>query len=115
MDERTLGPLLDRLETLGLADDTLVVFTSDHGEAFGEHGAYLHDDLYAGTLRVPLVMRFPGRVPAGRRVPDRVRLLDVMPTVLELLDVQAPSGLQGRSLAPLLRDDAVPADSPPAV
>ena len=114
MDERTLGPLLDRLETLGLAEDTLVVFTSDHGEAFGEHGAYLHDDLYAGTLRVPLVVRFPGRVPPGRRVPDRVRLLDVMPTVLELLGVPAPAGLQGRSLAPLLGGGA-PAESPPAI
>ena len=114
MDERTLGPLLDRLETLGLAEDTLVVFTSDHGEAFGEHGAYLHDDLYAGTLRVPLVVRFPGRVPPGRRVPDRVRLLDVMPTVLELLGVPAPAGLQGRSLAPLLGGGS-PAESPPAV
>jgi arylsulfatase A-like enzyme len=111
MDERTLGPLLDRLDTLGLADDTLVVFTSDHGEAFGEHGAFLHDDLYAGTLRVPLVLRFPGRVPPGRRVPDRARLLDVMPTVLELLGVPAPAGLQGRSLAPLLRDG--PAAAPP--
>jgi arylsulfatase A-like enzyme len=114
MDGRTLAPLLDRLDTLGLADDTLVVFTSDHGEAFGEHGAYLHDDLYAGTLRVPLVLRFPGRVPPGRRVPDRVRLLDVMPTVLELLGVPAPAGLQGRSIAPLLRDGPVHA-APPAV
>ena len=114
MDETTLGPLLDRLDTLGLAGDTLVVFTSDHGEAFGEHGAYLHDDLYAGTLRVPLVLRFPGRVPVGRRIPDRVRLLDVMPTVLELLGVPAPAGLQGRSLAPLLHDGAA-LPAPPAM
>jgi arylsulfatase A-like enzyme len=114
MDERTLTPLLARLDALGLARDTLVVFTSDHGEAFGEHGAYLHDDLYAGTLRVPLVLRFPGRVPAGRRIPDRVRLLDVMPTVLDLLGVPAPIGIQGRSLVPLLHDGAaVPA--PPAM
>ena len=115
MDERTLGPLLDRLDALGLADDTLVVLTSDHGEAFGEHGVYLHDDLYADTLRVPLVLRFPGRVPAGRRIPDRARLLDVMPTVLELLGVPAPAGLQGRSLVPLLRADAAPAPALPAV
>lgn len=115
MDERTLGPLLDRLDALGLARDTLVVFTSDHGEAFGEHGAYLHDDLYAGTLRVPLVLRFPGRVPAGRRVAERVRLLDVMPTVLGLLGVPPPPGLQGRSLVPLLRDGGDGTPAPPAV
>jgi arylsulfatase A-like enzyme len=115
MDERTLAPLLDRLDALGVADETLVVLTSDHGEAFGEHGVYLHDDLYAGTLRVPLVLRFPGRVPAGRRVPDRVRLIDVMPTVLELLGVPAPTGLQGRSLVPFLRDGTAGLPAAPAV
>jgi arylsulfatase A-like enzyme len=115
MDERTLAPLLDRLEARGLADDTLVVLTSDHGEAFGEHGVFLHDDLYAETLRVPLVLRLPGRVPAGRRVAERVGLLDVMPTVLELLGVPAPPGLQGRSLAPLVRGDAPAEPAPPAV
>jgi arylsulfatase A-like enzyme len=102
MDEALLAPLLERLESLGLARDTLVVFTSDHGEAFGEHGAFLHDDLYAGTLHVPLVLRFPGRIPEGRRVTTRVRTLDLMPTVLALLGVPAPAGLQGESLVPLI-------------
>jgi len=104
MDAETIRPLLDRLDQLGLARDTLVVFTSDHGEAFGEHGQFQHDDLYAGTLRVPLVLRWPGRLPAGLRIASRVRLIDVMPTILELLGVSAPPSLQGQSLTPLLHD-----------
>jgi len=104
MDAETIRPLLDRLDQLGLARDTLVVFTSDHGEAFGEHGHFQHDDLYAGTLHVPLVLRWPGRLPAGLRIASRVRLIDVMPTILELLGVSAPPSLQGQSLTPLLHD-----------
>ena len=104
MDGETIRPLLDRLDQLGLGRDTLVVFTSDHGEAFGEHGQFQHDDLYAGTLRVPLVLRWPGRLPAGLRIGSRGRLIDVMPTILELLGVSAPPSLQGRSLTPLLHD-----------
>jgi len=104
MDAETIRPLLDRLDQLGLARDTLVVFTSDHGEAFGEHGQFQHDDLYAATVRVPLVLRWPGRLPAGLRIASRVRLIDVMPTILELLGVSAPPSLQGQSLTPLLHD-----------
>lgn len=105
MDEATIGPLLDHLDLLGLANDTLVVFTSDHGEAFGEHGVFLHGDLYGETLRVPLVLRFPGRLSAGQRVPQRVRVIDVMPTILDLVEVPAPPVQQGLSLAPLLHGE----------
>lgn len=108
MDDDTLKPLLDELDALGLSNDTLVVFTSDHGEAFLEHGHFLHGDLYEETLHVPLVLRFPGRVPAGTRVAQRARLLDVMPTVLDLVGVAAPPHLQGRSLAALARGTAPP-------
>jgi arylsulfatase A-like enzyme len=103
MDDTTLTALLDRLDTLGLADDTLVVLTSDHGEAFREHGVFLHDDLYTETLHVPLVLRFPARLPEGMRLPDRVRTLDVLPTILDLVGVRPPPDIQGRSLMPLVR------------
>src|SRR5262249_4455747 len=93
MDDTMLRPLLDRLDSLHLTRDTLVVFTSDHGEAFAEHGVFGHEDLYGETLRVPLVLRFPGRLPAGVRVPDRARLIDVMPTILDLLHIPAPPTL----------------------
>jgi arylsulfatase A-like enzyme len=103
MNDSTLTSLLDQLDALGLTSNTLVVFTSDHGEAFGEHGTFLHDDLYGGTLHVPLVLRFPGRLPAGARVAGRARLLDLMPTVLDLLGVTPPPDVQGRSLAAAAR------------
>ena len=115
MDETVLAPLLGRLDALGLARDTLVVFTSDHGEAFAEHGHFGHDDLHGETLRVPLVLRFPGRLIAGRRVAGRARLLDVMPTVLDLLGVPAPPVVQGRSLVPWLMGHSDPAGADDAV
>jgi arylsulfatase A-like enzyme len=115
MDESTIAPLLDRLDALGVADDTLVVFTSDHGEAFGEHGRFLHDDLYATTLRVPLILRFPDRLPAGRRADSEVGVIDIMPTVLDLLGVPAPDTVQGRSLLPLLDGRFADTVLPPVV
>jgi arylsulfatase A-like enzyme len=115
MDDVTLTALLDELDALDLSNDTLVVFTSDHGEAFMEHGRFLHSDLYEGTLHVPLVLRFPGRVPPGTRVRERAGVIDLMPTVLELLGVAAPPHLQGRSLAGLARGAASVGGAPPPV
>jgi len=112
MDETTMAPLLDELDALGLARDTLVVFLSDHGEAFAEHGVFLHDDLYAETLHVPLILRFPGRLPAGVRRPERVGLVDVMPTILDLLGVPAPSAVEGRSLAAVARGTGAEREMP---
>lgn len=101
MDETNLVPLLDLLDQLDLAGNTIVLFTSDHGEAFLEHGHFLHQDLYRETLHVPLIVRFPGRVPAGLRLDAPVTLLDVMPTILELAGLPVPAEAQGRSLVPL--------------
>lgn len=101
MDATTLAALLDALDRRKLADDTLVVFTSDHGEAFTEHGHFLHEDLFPETLHVPLVMRLPGQLPAGRRIGDLAGLVDLVPTVLDLLGLPIPSQAQGQSLAAL--------------
>lgn len=97
------GRLLDGIAALGLAERTIVVFTSDHGEEFGEHGWKGHDEtLYEEVLHVPLIVRAPGLVPAGVRVRPQASLVDVAPTLLELLGVPVPRGLHGRSLVPLL-------------
>jgi arylsulfatase A-like enzyme len=105
MDGTTLTRLLDALDQLGLAENTMVVFTSDHGEAFHEHGVFLHDDLYPETLRVPLVIRFPRWLPHAHRVLAPARLIDLMPTILDLLMLPVPAQAQGMSLAPLARDE----------
>jgi arylsulfatase A-like enzyme len=98
-----LARVVERLETLGIADDVLIVFTSDHGEEFGEHGEIFHgQNLYAEMIEVPLVFRGPG-VPPGVRVEGTVRGIDILPTVLELSSLEAPEVVQGRSLVPALR------------
>ena len=87
----------------GRLDDTLLVVTSDHGEEFLEHGNVGHGATpYEEVLRVPLVVRGPG-VPAGRRVAAPVGLVDLAPTLLDLLDLPAPDGAMGRSFADLVR------------
>jgi len=86
-----VGKLLSRLQRLGVLDDTIVVVTSDHGDEFFEHGNKGHAKaLYDETVRVPLVLRHPRRVPAGRVVEEQVRLADVAPTILGLAGVPAP-------------------------
>jgi len=93
-----VGELLQTLDELGLADRTLVVLTSDHGEAFGEHVVIGHGFSYhQEAVHVPLVFRGPGVV-GGRRIPTPVSLVDVMPTILDLLGLPAPADIQGRSL-----------------
>jgi len=101
---RAIGRVLERLDGLGLADDTIVVLLADHGEEFGEHGGWMHRrTLYREVLRVPLLFRVPGIEPAV--VDDVVSVVDVLPTLLELLDVAPPDGIDGRSLVPLLRGE----------
>lgn len=96
-----LARVLRRLEHLGIEDRTVVVVTSDHGELFGEHGEFNHVSLYDENLMVPLIVVDPRRS-RPQRITDQVRLIDVMPTVLDLVGVEAPEGLDGVSLVPLL-------------
>ncbi len=99
-----IGRILDDLESAGLLETTLVVVTSEHGEAFFEHLEEGHGMLtYEPTMRVPLLFFAPGRLAEGRVVEDRVSLVDLMPTLVDLYGLDRPQGLQGRSLIGLLR------------
>jgi uncharacterized sulfatase len=90
-----------------------VVLTADHGEEFGEHGRQGHGhSLYDEVLHVPFVVRAPGLLPAGRRVGGLASLVDVMPTLLDLLDVPVPAGVEGVSLAGRMRADGGTAERP---
>jgi arylsulfatase A-like enzyme len=92
------------LEQQGVMDRTLIVVTSDHGESLGDHGEPTHGIfVYDATARIPLLMRYPGRIPSGRAIEDIVRIIDVAPTALEILGVE-PGNLspQGSSLIPLV-------------
>lgn len=110
-----IGRLLARLDELGLAEDTLVVLTADHGEEFRDHGWLGHTEtLYEELMRVPLVIRMPGAPGVPRVVETPVSLVSLTPTILELLGIEvAEFDFQGPSLAPwvLRRGDPEP-DSP---
>lgn len=97
-----VGAFLDRFREAGLLDRTLVVIVSDHGEHFGEHGLLDHvASLHRPIRHVPLVVRYPGRFDGGRRETDLVRIVDVVPTVLEVCGLPPPPGMDG---LPLSRD-----------
>ena len=99
--------ILDRLDALGLADDTIVIFTSDHGEMLGDHQLLLKGPmLYDAAVRVPLIMRWPGRLPAGERRSELVQWIDLTSTFTDLAGLEPMPTAQGASLLPLARGDA---------
>lgn len=100
-----IGEFFDKLKSLGLYDKSLIIITSDHGELFGEHGQFLHEHVYEGAARVPLLIRFPKGEHAGRRVRDMVSLIDLAPTVLDVTGVRGPA-MDGQSLLPVIRGEA---------
>jgi len=103
-----IGELMESLEQLDLVENTVILLTSDHGEEFMEHGSIVHTKtLYDEVLSVPLIVRGPG-VPAGARVRSMAALIDIMPTVLGLVGLDIPHGLDGVDLADYWRDDSVP-------
>jgi arylsulfatase A-like enzyme len=101
--DREVGRLLDTLEELGIREKTLVILTSDHGELLGEHGMGGHiEPLYEPLLRVPLIMSYPGVLPAERVVSTPVRHIDILPTLLDLLGIPSSGDMRGRTLLPLV-------------
>ncbi|MFT7462531.1 MAG: choline-sulfatase, partial [Pseudohongiellaceae bacterium] len=102
--DRELGRFDAQLDRLGLAADTLFVFTSDHGESFAEHGTWGHwRSLYESEVRVPWVMRWPDGLPAGRVVDTWAGHIDLAPTMLGLLSLPRPIGWTGRDLSAVMR------------
>jgi choline-sulfatase len=100
-NDHSLGVLLDHLGARDRLDDTLVVLTSDHGEAFGEHQLRGHGhSLFDEVVRVPLIVRRPREPEPGRRVETPVQLVDLYPTLLDAAGLPIPAGLEGRILPP---------------
>jgi arylsulfatase A-like enzyme len=104
-----VGRLLGALRERGLDADTLVVVTSDHGEGLGQHGVVGHAvNIYEEAVRVPLILRWPGRLAAGRTIAEPVESVDVVPTVLSLFRLPASGAARGRDLGDaLLRGGAL--------
>lgn len=98
-----IAELLATIRAQGLERDTIVLFTSDHGEELFEHGNFDHGEtLYDEVLRVPFILWGPGRIPAGQTPGAPVALLDILPTLVELAGGKAGGRIQGKSLVPLL-------------
>jgi arylsulfatase A-like enzyme len=100
-----IARLVETLRGLGLEDNTLILFLSDHGEEFLDHGRMFHgQSVYGELTQVPLIMRWPAGLSKGRVVDELVQSIDVMPTLLEISGLTVPEGVQGRSLTPLFSD-----------
>ncbi len=101
-----VGRIFDALEETGALDNTLVIFTSDNGYFWGEHGLGDKRAAYEESIRVPLLMRLPGLIKPGTTIDAPALNVDIAPTLLDLAGVAIPEDVQGRSLVPLLRGDA---------
>lgn len=94
-----IGRLLDSLKALDLDKNTLIILTSDHGEMLGEHNIYFsHMLTYEENIKVPLIIRFPKLFPKGKVISRQVSLVDIAPTILEIVGLKKPSYMQGESL-----------------
>ena len=103
----SLGTILSALERMGVLDNTMVVFTSDHGYFYGEHGLNEERRLaYEETIRIPLVVRYPALAKAGSTLPEMALTIDLAPTLLEVAGLQPGAEIQGRSLVPVLKQEA---------
>lgn len=110
--DANVGRVLDALDRLGLTQNTIVVFVSDHGYHLGEHGQWMKQTLFERSARAPLIVAGPGISSKGRPTSRVVEFLDLYPTLADLTGVRAPQGLHGRSLVPLLKNPDATWDHP---
>jgi len=102
--DENIGVLLAAVKELKLAEKTLIIFAADHGEGFGEHEEFGHSVfVYDTTVKVPLIFSCPGLVAEGKVIEGQVRLIDVMPTILDFLQVERNKEVQGKSLIGLMK------------
>jgi iduronate 2-sulfatase len=99
-----VGRVVAALDRLGLADNTIIVFTSDHGYHMGEHGLWQKQSLFEESARVPLLIVAPGVTTQGSLEKAPVSHIDVFPTLADLCGIATPENVQGQSLVPLLKD-----------
>lgn len=112
----TVGRMLAALEDSGLAKDTIVLFTADHGDNLGSHGLVQKGGPNEESIRVPLLMRWPGLEKSGQVVRDQVAsLVDVMPTLLSLIGLEIPGHVHGRDLSPVVRGEVSCLNEPFAI
>jgi arylsulfatase A-like enzyme len=110
--DAAIQTIFNALATKGILDESIVVINSDHGETLYDHECYFdHHSMYDQTLHVPLILRYPGKVPAGLRVGGYNRHQDLMPTLLELAGIESGIQFDGKSLMPMIRGEVASYDS----
>jgi choline-sulfatase len=100
-----VGRLVDALAANGLAENTILLFTSDHGDNLGSHHLFNKDCLYEESIRIPFIVRYPAGIAPAENGAQIAQLVDVMPTLLDLCGLEVPGSVQGQSLAPVLRGE----------
>jgi arylsulfatase A-like enzyme len=104
--DAAIGYLMDSLRQLALWDDTLIILTADHGEMLGEHNIWFtHKSCYESNIKVPLIIKYPRIFPEGKVVSQQVSLIDLAPTILDILGIDIPAYMQGESLAGFFEDE----------
>ncbi len=105
--DRWVGWFLDEIRTMGLYENSLIIFTTDHGEPFGEHGYIKKAEpgLYEELCHIPLMVRHPDGIGSGKRFDALVETTEIFPTVLDFLGISPPPRIHGRSLLPLMRGE----------
>lgn len=107
--DRSVGRIMRCLKKNGLLEDTIIVFTSDHGEMLGDHGIYLKGPYFYDCMtHVPFLMSWKGHIAPGQRRSALVELSDIVPTLLDYCDIPRELGMQGRSMRDLINDSSVP-------
>ncbi|MFN0205221.1 MAG: sulfatase [Planctomycetota bacterium] len=97
MADASVNSFIEGLRKSNILDKSILIITSDHGEEFGEHGGTQHEEVWEELLRVPLLIRLPGAALAGTHVPHAFSGIDLMPTLLDLLGMERPTHIEGRS------------------
>jgi len=103
-----INALLEKVKALGIEEDTIIVFTSDHGETLYDHDCYFdHHGMYDCTLVVPLIICWKNHLPEGIRIDDYCQLKDIVPTLLDIMDIDTGLPFEGHSLMPLVRGESL--------
>jgi len=101
--DRQLGRLMDALDELGIADDTVLIYTSDHGSSFGSNGVGSKANPYEEAIRVPFMVRWPGHVPAGRQTDTLLGTIDLYPTLCGFAGIPVPAHCGGEDFSPVMQ------------
>ena len=105
--DNAIAEIVETLKDEGILDDTLLMITSDHGEQLGQHGIWGHAGLHEPVIKVPLIMRYPKKLPQGLRVKGYAQHADIMPTILDYATIPYGEELDGKSLRKLIEGDRI--------